>query len=125
MILIIIEAFKRWDVHSRVGIQNLKDVFTRYNHASQCLSFMFFIPQNVIVQRVLYHIDNCCNDHMHMFYRSRVNIVVNPLRCSIINEILGFIGNYIYSQPVFLTFFTIDASLCEFKAFQNPRINLD
>ena len=34
MILIIIEAFKRWDVYSRVGIQNLKNVFTKYNHAS-------------------------------------------------------------------------------------------
>ena len=55
MILIIIEAFKRWDVHSKVGIQNLKDVFTKYNHALQCLSFMFFIPQNVMVQRVLSH----------------------------------------------------------------------
>jgi len=55
MILIIIEAFKRWDVHSRVGIQNLKDVFTKYNHASQCLSFIFLISQNVMVQRVLSH----------------------------------------------------------------------
>ena len=35
MILIVIKA---WDMHSRVGIQNLKDVFTKYNHASQCLS---------------------------------------------------------------------------------------
>ena len=37
MILIVIKA---WDMHSRVGIQNLKDVFTKYNHASQCRSFM-------------------------------------------------------------------------------------
>jgi len=35
MILIVIKA---WAMHSRVGIQNLKDVFTKYNHASQCLS---------------------------------------------------------------------------------------
>ena len=32
MILIIIKAFKRWNIHSKVGIQNLKDVFTKYNH---------------------------------------------------------------------------------------------
>jgi len=55
MILIVIEAFKRWDVHSKVGIQNLKDVFTKCNHASQCLSFMICrsYPQNMMVQRVL------------------------------------------------------------------------
>ena len=75
--------------------------------------------------REFYPIDNCCSDHMHMFYQLHVNIVVNPLQCLIINEILCFIGNYIYSQPVFLTFFTIDASLYKFKVFQNPRINLD
>ena len=53
MIPIIIKVFKRWDMYSRVGIQNLKDVFTKYNHTSQYLSFMFFISQNVMVQGVL------------------------------------------------------------------------
>ena len=44
-------------MHSRVGIQNLKDVFTKYNHVSQCRSFMICCsyPQNVMVQRVLSH----------------------------------------------------------------------
>ena len=53
-ILIVIKA---WDMHSRVGIQNLKDVFMKYNHASQCWSFMICrsYPQNVIVQKVLSH----------------------------------------------------------------------
>jgi len=55
IILIIIKAFKRWNVYSRVEIQNLKNVFTKYNYALQCLSFMFLISQNVIVQRVLSH----------------------------------------------------------------------
>ena len=55
MILIIIKVFKRWNMHSRVGIQNLKDVFTKYNHALQCLNFIFSISQNVMVQRVLSH----------------------------------------------------------------------
>ena len=54
MILIVI---KGWDMHSRVGIQNLKDVFTKYNHALQCRSFMICrsYPQNAMVQRVLSH----------------------------------------------------------------------
>ena len=53
-ILIVIIA---WDMHSRVGIQNLKDVFTKYDHVLQCRNFMIChsYPQNVMVQKGLSH----------------------------------------------------------------------
>ena len=63
-LLMLLESCKRprwagrwfWSL-SKDGIQNLKDVFTKYNHASQCRSFMFCrsYPQNVMVQKVLSH----------------------------------------------------------------------
>ena len=72
--------------------------------------------------RRFYHIDNCCSDHMHMFYRSCVNIVVNVLWCSIISEILQLIGDYIYSSwPVFSISFL--PSMSYFPQARNFEIN--
>ena len=72
--------------------------------------------------RGFYHIDNCCSDHMHMFYRSHVNIVVNLLWCSIIREILQLIGDYIYSSwPVFSVSFL--PSMSFFPQAKNFEIN--
>ena len=54
--------------------------------------------------REFYHIDNYCSNHIHMFCQLCMNIMVNVLWYSIINEIPWFIG-YIYSLSLFLIFF--------------------
>ena len=59
---------------------------------------------------------------MHMFYQSRVNIVVNLLWCLIISEILQLIGDYIYSSwPVFSISFL--PSMSFFPQARNFEIN--
>ena len=81
-----------------------------------------FIHPRMWWLRGFYHIDNCCSDHMHMFYRSHVNIVVNPLRCLIISEIPQLIGDYIHSSwPVFSVSFL--PSMSFFQQAKNFQVN--